>query len=372
MAREPVDDAELEKLGLYDPSWPHAGPLLELLHYLIELGATSEDLLEYRSELPAVASVVMLRPGRERLTGPEASARAGVSDEFATKLQRAAGFAEVPPDARVFSEADVASLQTMQAAVSLFGEEAVVQLARVIGSAMAKIADALISSFLVNIEIPIVDREPVGMEIAQANAAAVSLLPAVTSAMDVLLRRHLIASRRSLRALQESGIAGYEVQYLAVGFVDIVGSTTLTRDLSTGDLGRVLSAFETAAADIVTEGKGRVVKLIGDEVMFVAADVAHACAIALQLTETFATHPLVPQVRAGIAAGNVLSRDGDYFGPVVNLAARTVKASDPGAVVVPADLRVAAEEAGYLTSSLGAKGFEGISEPVELFAVKQA
>jgi class 3 adenylate cyclase len=68
----------------------------------------------------------------------------------------------------------------------------------------------------------------------------------------------------------------------------------------------------------------------------------------------------------------VLSRDGDYFGPVVNLAARAVKAADPGTVVAPADHRGAVVEAGYLTTSLGAKGFEGISEPVELLAVKRA
>jgi hypothetical protein len=70
VAQEPVDDAVLQKLGLYDPSWPHADDLLELLHYLLELGATTEDLLEYQWELPAVASVVALRPGRERLCHP--------------------------------------------------------------------------------------------------------------------------------------------------------------------------------------------------------------------------------------------------------------------------------------------------------------
>jgi adenylate cyclase len=372
MSGRSVDDAELQKLGLYDPTWPHADDLLELLHYLLDLGATTDDLVEYQGELPAVASVIALRPGRERLTGPEVSARAGVPDELATKLERAAGFAEVPEDSRVFTEADVAMLQTLQAAVGLFGEEAVVQLARVIGSAMAKIADALISSFLVNIEVPIVEKDPVGIEIARANAAAVALLPAVTGAMDVLLRRHLIAGRRSLRALQETGAAGYEVQEIAVGFVDIVGSTTLTRTLSAGDLGRALSAFETAAADIVTEGRGRVVKLIGDEVMFVAADAPGACAIALKATEAFAAHPVVPQVRAGIAAGKVLSRDGDYFGPVVNLAARVVKIAEPGTVAAPGDLSETLEKAGFATMSVGAKTFEGIAEPVEVFVVKPA
>ena len=194
----------------------------------------------------------------------------------------------------------------------------------------------------------------------------------VVGAMDVLLRRHILAARRSIRALRETGQLGYEVQLLAVGFVDIVGSTLMTARLSASELGRMLAAFEAEAFDVVLAGGGRVVKLIGDEVMFIAPDAGKACAIAIELTRRFAAHPLVPSVRGAVAAGDVLSRDGDYFGPVVNLAARAVKVAEPGEVVVPADARSAAEAAGCGVRALGPTTLDGIVESVELFAVKPA
>jgi adenylate cyclase len=189
--------------------------------------------------------------------------------------------------------------------------------------------------------------------------------------MDVLLRRHILAARRSIRALQETSGAGYEVQKLAVGFVDIVGSTTIAARLTASELGQMLAAFEAEAFEVVLAGGGRVVKLIGDEVMFVAPDSAKACAIAIALTDRFASHPLVPSVRGAVSVGDVLSRDGDYFGPVVNLAARAVKVADPGEVVVPPDARAAAEVAGCGVRSLGATALDGIAEAVELYAVKR-
>jgi hypothetical protein len=92
----------------------------------------------------------------------------------------------------------------------------------------------------------------------------------------------------------------------------------------------------TARVDrTVTSAEGRVVKLIGDEVLYTASDEASACTIALNLATTFTDRPIVPAVRAGVAGGDVLLRDGDVFGPVVNLAARAVKVAAAGEVVAP-------------------------------------
>ena len=64
------------------------------------------------------------------------------------------------------------------------------------------------------------------------------------------------------------------------------------------------------------------VKLIGDEILYTAPDATSACAIALDLADTFRDHPIVPPVRVGLAGGQVMLLDGDVFGPVVNLADR--------------------------------------------------
>jgi adenylate cyclase len=125
----------------------------------------------------------------------------------------------------------------------------------------------------------------------------------------------------------------------------------------------VLTKFEHIAADSVTAIGGRVVKLIGDEVLFTAVDERSACMIALNLASTFADHPTVPQVRAGVAAGEVLLRDGDVFGPVVNLAARVVKLAGPGEVVAPTAV---AAVAGISAKRLGQQQLKGFAEDVEL------
>src|SRR3989442_654412 len=176
----------------------------------------------------------------------------------------------------------------MAAAEAVFGEDAVVQLVRVMGAAMARIADAIVSAFLVNVEPAARDEDPVGLGVARANAEASALMPTVNAALDVLLRQHIVAARRTI--LEDAADAGYETQRLFVGFVDLVGSTALAQRLSTRELGSVLTEFEHVAADTVTSAGGRVVKLIGDEVLYTASDEASGCSIALSLAATFKDH----------------------------------------------------------------------------------
>jgi class 3 adenylate cyclase len=328
-----------EALGVYDPGAPHAAQRLELLEYLVGLGATADDLVARRDELPALALVVSMRAGRA-LTVSEAVKRSGISEEKLLRIMRAAGFAEPGPADRVIAErvADLAA--GLAAAESVFGEDAVVQLVRVMGSAMARLADAIVSAFLVNVEPAVRDEDPVGLSVARANAEATELMPTVGGALDVLLRQHIIAAQRTILGVTTD--TGYESRRMCVGFVDLVGSTALTQRLSTRELGSVLTEFEEVAADHVTSAGGRVVKLIGDEVLYSAADEAVGCTIALDLARTFAAHPVLPPVRAGVAAGDVVLRDGDVFGPVVNLAARAAKVAAAGEVVAPAAVATAA------------------------------
>jgi class 3 adenylate cyclase len=339
---------------------PHAARQLELLEFLVSLGATAEDLVAYRDDLPGLATVVTLRGGRA-LTLSEAVQRSGVSEEKLLQISRAAGFPDPEPGDRVLGEqfADLAA--GMAAGEAMFGDDAVLQLVRVMGSAMARLADALVSMFLVNVESAIRDADPVGLGIARANAEAIALMPIVNGGLDILLRQHIIAARRTI--LGDATDTGYETQPMCVGFVDLVGSTALAQRLSTRELGSVLTEFEHTAADTVTSAGGRVVKLIGDEVLYSANDAAAACVIALKLAATFAAHPVVPMVRAGVAGGDVLLRDGDVFGPVVNLAARAVKVAAAGEVVAP---KAVAAAAGIPAEPLGQHQLKGFDDDVEL------
>jgi class 3 adenylate cyclase len=356
-----VTGIDFEALGLYEPAAPHAAEQLELLEYLVTVGATAEDLLAYRDQLPGLAFVVAARAGRPAVTLAEAATRSGLSEQRVRQLTRAAGFPEPGPDDRVFSEAFVTIAASLTAMESLFGEQATLQLVRVLGSAMARVADAAVSAFLVNVEPGVRDADPVGLGVARANVDAAALLPGVSFVLDVMLREHLISARRTI--LGDAGDAGYETQRLLVGFVDLVGSTALAQRLSTRELGTVLTEFENLALDTVTSGGGRVIKLIGDEVLYTAGDELSACTIALELSSALADHPEIPAVRAGLAGGEVMLRDGDVFGPVVSLAARAVKVAAPGEVVAPPAVAAAA---GLAAEPLGPRLLKGFDADVEL------
>jgi adenylate cyclase len=118
-----------------------------------------------------------------------------------------------------------------------------------------------------------------------------------------------------------------------VGFVDLVDFTRASTGLDAAEFGRVLARFEALAWDEVTEAGGRLIKLIGDEAMFVSPPTASACEAASRILSTCGRNEL-PQARAGLAAGSVLIRGDDYFGPVVNLASRLVDAAPPNAIVI--------------------------------------
>jgi adenylate cyclase len=240
--------------------------------------------------------VVAIRGG-PGLTVSEAARRAGIPKERLLRVTRAAGFAEPGPDDHVISEqlADLAA--GMTAAEVVFGQDAVLQLVRVMGSAMSRLADAMVSAFLVNVEPVVRDEDPVGLGVARANAEAAALVPTASAALDILLRQHIIAARRTI--LGDAVEAGYETQRMCVGFVDMVGSAALAERLSTRELGAVLTAFEHTAIDSVAAVGGRVVKLIGDEVLYTANDESSACTIALTSQQPLQTIRSFPRYEPG-------------------------------------------------------------------------
>jgi adenylate cyclase len=77
-------------------------------------------------------------------------------------------------------------------------------------------------------------------------------------------------------------------------------------------------------------------------------------------------------VRAGIASGDVLARDGDYSGAVVNLAARAVNVARPSTVLVDAETHAALDgSAAFSCHTAGAFALKGFAERVRLSRVKR-
>ena len=361
-----VDVAEWERLGLYDPADPGAPHQLALLEFLAARGANAEDLLDFRDGLPGLAAVLALRGGRA-LTLPEVVAESGLGEAEVAAIVRAAGLPIPGPGDRFFVEGFAGLGRGLAAADDLFGSDAVLQLVRVMGTAMARVADAVVSAFLVYVQPQAEQEEAVGLASARANERAVELIPSVMRLLEVLLRQHVIGARRSIAAEQVA--SGYEVQHLCVGFVDLVDSTALAQTSTVAELGALLSAFEVLATERVLDGGGRVVKLIGDEVLFTAPTVERGGTIATALAAALAADPGLPEARCGLAVGDVTLKGGDVFGPVVNLAARVVREAAPGeALVAASEADVAEGRPGQLEPA-GTRVLKGFADPIQLYRV---
>lgn len=117
------------------------------------------------------------------------------------------------------------------------------------------------------------------------------------------------------------------------------GYTALSRSLTPSELSRMINRFEGAVSDAAAAFGGRVVKLAGDGALFSATSAVAACQIADAVAGGAADAPHLPAIRAGVAAGRVLTVGGDVFGPVVNLAARLSAVAPERSVVVDQETR---------------------------------
>lgn len=308
--------------------------------FLFDHGVDEADVAaaEREGQLHLLVAERVVIPDRERYTPIEVAERAGIPLDDLRRLWRGLGFREVADDEIGFSDTDVTALATLHGVMELglADLDTAVQLARVIGWSMMRIAEAELAA---------------GRKAAEGTDSATRAelfattadltLPAMARLLEYVWRRHFQAAVRRAMLLDEAALASGRVQ-LAVGFVDLVGFTTLSQQLSDDALAELVTRFEGIAHEAITEAGGRVVKTIGDEVMFVAGDAAATVALGVELSERIGGDDALSQVRVGIAYGDVLLRDGDYYGAVVNLAARLVGVASPGAVVVSDAVRRAA------------------------------
>ena len=315
--------------------------------------------------LLAVAAAAL--PGAATYTPDELAAKVGMERDLSKRFWRAMGFPDVRDDERVFTDVDADALSTVQAMLTLglTSVEVAIQLTRVIGSSQARIAEAMLGS---NEQRAASQVEATGHETDLFAMAADATLETQSRLLDYVWRRHLQAATR--RRLMSDGTPGQPTVALAVGFADLVGFTAMSQQISERELAAVVSRFEALAFDAVTANGGRVAKMIGDEVMFVVEGVEAALETALALAEAYADDDLLSDVRVGLAYGQVLALEGDYYGPVVNLASRIVNIALPGAVVVSESLHTAmGEDPGYVFHALRARSLKDIGR-VRLWRVR--
>jgi adenylate cyclase len=331
-----------------DPSVPveerRAQALARVRSMLLDLGATEEEIARAVDDDAVDLLMVdrMLVPAERRMTQQEVADRTGIPLEVAVRVWRALGFLDVGDDDAIFTEMDIEALHLFQAmmAMGLVDVESGLHMARVIGSSMARIAEAETAPGSTPVMVPSGDSVLDADEFARSAGAS---LPAMARLLEYVWRRHLqAATRRAMLIRVRGGDEGIS-PVMAVGFADMVGFTMLSQHLSDLDLAAVVSRFEELAHDIVTSLGGRVVKMIGDEAMFVVPTAPDAARIGLALAEAYAGDALLSDVRVALAHGPVLVQDGDFYGPVVNLASRLVGIANPGTVLLSDELHDALE-----------------------------
>ncbi len=331
-----MDLAALQASGLYDPEAATAADRLALLEYLDRRGATVAEMVEADADdvLFALTSSLAAFGAVERIPLAEVAARTGKTTDWIRRLLLAEG---LPVDDTSLLPAHVVEdAAAFEVGMDLFGEEATLAFTRVMGASMARIVDAAISLFYGEVS-PTVPTDATELERARINERAGTVFAVLPSVMIHLLEQFFRLN--SVRAASTRGGAAGQTATVAIGFVDLVGSTSWAEHLTLKDHALAIGRFESAAWDIATSHDGRVVKLIGDEAMIVAATAETACRIALDLCAAVAADPTLPGARAGVGFGEVTARGGDYVGPLVNLVARSVKVAAEGTVVVTADTR---------------------------------
>lgn len=348
---------------------------------LLARGLSGAELDQAEREGPraleALAIECLLLPAERRRTRVELERESGADDQFARRLWRAMGFPDVADDQATFTEDDAQALSTVCRLIEegIVDADVAVQMTRLMGHAVARIADAEVAlmqeTLTGGLDPASVVEDPDMQEQAVASlvAAVDWLLPTTDALLAYLHRRHLAdAAKRALL----TPAAEERTHPVTVGFADLVGFTVLSRQLAEHELADAVNRFETVAFDVIALHAGRVVKTIGDEVMFLADDPAVAAQISLSLAEQLADDPDLQGLRVGLATGPVVRRQGDLFGPTVNLASRAVGVAYPGTVLVSEDVHDAlADDERFTFRSIPTQHLKGIGR-THLYVLRRA
>lgn len=330
-----VPTSELPSVG------PGAGPFTRALplRQALEREAVKESARDLERRLLGAERTLRRR---------EVAAGAGVSLLSAKKLWRALGFPNVGDEDVAFTAVDLKAITTIVENVRArrLTEEAAISITRAIGQMTDRMVvwqiEALVEDMVQN----------QGLTDPEARRQLVTLLPELIEPMEEILlyswRRQLNAAVQRLGLRAESGLASSQAGRTgaeddaplplarAVGFADLVSYTSLSRKMNERTLAQLVQRFENKAAEIISIGGGRLVKTIGDEVLFNAETPQAGAQIALALSRELSRDEFLPDARVSVVWGRVLSRLGDIYGPTVNLAARLTALADPGTVLTDA------------------------------------
>ena len=302
-------------------------------------------------------------PEGVRYTASEVAERTGVTLDQAKKLWRALGFPESGDEA-FYTEEDLRALTTLTdiLATGVIDFDLAVNLTRGVGQTMARLSDWETSAMVHHLEsLGRLSERPGLMEVAAAVTEEFN--NRFESLLTYAWRRHMTAALARLEASQTEDLGTTQV---TVGFADIVSFTALSNTLTQEKIGDLVELFESRCADVIAVQQGRVIKSLGDSVLFVNEDPIRAYDTAEGIINVIGRDPRMPDVRLGLATGSVVTRLGDVFGPPVNMAARLTAVARRNRIIIDEATATVLPPDQFETRRLPARpvrGF-GIVEPV--------
>ncbi len=322
-----------------------------------------QESFDASAVIEAVTETLLGQP--PTLTRLEVARKSGLAPEVNAARWRALGFPEAADDDIAFTKADVEALKVTESLINMgfINRENEESFIRTVGRTFARLAEWQVRGLLTTL-LEGKAGTVSGRELKEIN----EILRLASKVQDYVWRRHLVGAAMRM-VLQHS--VDTDSEPACAGFVDIVGYTTRSRSMSGHELANLVERFESVVTDLITEHSGRVVKTIGDEIFFVVDDPVEAAWLGLELTEQHVHDESFPDVRVGMAYGELLHRLGDVFGPVVNMASRLTSVARPGRAVVDKQLaELAKDEPGIRLKRMGRTRIKGF-ETVEPWSLKR-
>src|ERR1700730_4779753 len=303
-----------------------------LIEYLVDLGFTADEMVEAErhGRLFGLAGDALLWSGPPIYTLRTAADAIGVALEDVEHGWAMLGLTVADPDTPVLSQLDVDGLATWVAMRMQMGPDAADGFLRVLGATVARLAEAI--SSMIRTAQPKMWLGLTGDELATAQVyrEVAAFVPRVGAMIDAVHRHHLVSTRTFIEGVVTAPSASV---VCGVGFADLSGFTALPQTLTPAELSAMLSEFGNTVSDVVHADGGRVVKSLGDAVMWLSSDPERLAKAALDLVDHPRAREAGIQVRAGLGYGEILAINGDYFGHAVHLAARLVGAAAPGQIL---------------------------------------
>jgi adenylate cyclase len=351
-------------------------PAPDLAGVLRALGVPEEAIeraVERGDQKGAIFEMVPARGAATRTaTAVEIAAGGGMPVDCLAELMHALGLPMPAPDEPGFTPQEAAVLRELWQLRDIWPFELSIQLARVYGRLLSRLAHASVGLWVSVVEPRLRRAEPDDSARTLAAAAAFDGLLPVADALLVGVHRRWIEREAAQMAVREaelgSGPEGLgraiETSFL---FCDLKDFTAFADCEGDGAAIRLIDEFVA----VVTQEQGpdaRLTKLLGDGVMLVYGSPGPAVAAGRRIIESMRA-PNLPGVHASVHHGPAIPREGDYFGSAVNLAARLLGAAQRDELVATRSVVERCDDLDW--EPAGTHHVRGVEADVEVFRLRR-